>query len=58
MKKPTYRTPSYVFILVAVILSWGLAIAKVVVSHNYPQLSAKGLHLGDLQYQYIFAFLF
>jgi hypothetical protein len=58
MKKLTNRTPTYIFIMVAVLVSWGLAFAKALVTQTYPQISISNLQLGDLQYQFIFAFLF
>lgn len=58
MKRNTNRIPTYIFMLVAVLASWGVALAKTIVTQSYPELSAGSLPWGGIQYQYIFAFLF
>ncbi len=59
MKKQTnHRIPTYIFVMAAVLGSWGIAFFKAVIASSYPLLSGASLPSTDLQYQYIFAFLF
>lgn len=57
MKKHLKQTPTYIYILLAVVGSWAIAFTKAVMA-EYPHLSSYNIHFGDWQYQYIFAFLF
>ncbi len=57
MKKHLKQTPTYIFIMLAVLGSWSIAFTKAVLA-EYPNFSSYNIHFSDLQHQYIFAFLF
>lgn len=59
MKKPhTAQTPTYVFIVLAVLLSWGLALGKAAMVASAPEIAGTRLPWAEWNFQFILAFLF